>query len=76
MTQSNNILVVWHFRGDGENKDKPFKKCVKKHTCPSIREGPFDGDLLHSHAYYLLQLQFHWGSDNTKGSEHELNGKK
>ena len=24
--------------------------------------------------YKVLQLHFHWGSDNTKGSEHEYDG--
>eukprot|EP00091_Calanus_sinicus_P016300 TRINITY_DN355_c0_g1_i5.p1 TRINITY_DN355_c0_g1~~TRINITY_DN355_c0_g1_i5.p1 ORF type:complete len:331 (-),score=87.63 TRINITY_DN355_c0_g1_i5:140-1132(-) len=31
--------------------------------------GPLDG------AYQILQLHFHWGSDDTKGSEHTLDGK-
>jgi len=31
--------------------------------------GPLNGD------YQILQLHFHWGSDDTKGSEHTLNGK-
>ena len=26
-------------------------------------------------AYQILQLHFHWGSDDTKGSEHTLDGK-
>ena len=32
--------------------------------------GPLDGD------YQILQLHFHWGSDDTKGSEHTLNGNR
>jgi len=31
--------------------------------------GPLDGD------YQILQLHFHWGSDDTKGSEHTIDGK-
>ena len=27
-------------------------------------------------SYQILQLHFHWGSDDTKGSEHTLNGKE
>ena len=30
--------------------------------------GPLDG------SYQILQLHFHWGKDNTKGSEHTYDG--
>ena len=26
--------------------------------------------------YQILQLHFHWGSDNTQGSEHTLDGQR
>ena len=29
-----------------------------------------------SSEYQILQFHFHWGSDNSKGSEHTLNGQK
>ena len=32
--------------------------------------GPLEGD------YQILQLHFHWGSDDTKGSEHTLDGQR
>jgi len=32
--------------------------------------GPLDGD------YQILQLHFHWGADDSKGSEHTLDGKQ
>lgn len=46
-----------------------------KYKCPSIRDGPYGG-VEHSHAYFLWQLHFHWGSvgDVTKGSEHTVDG--
>lgn len=31
------------------------------------------GGLIHS-TYKVAQFHFHWGSDNTKGSEHTYNG--
>jgi len=34
------------------------------------------GGPLGSDTYTLLQFHFHWGSDNSKGSEHFLNGKQ
>ena len=27
-------------------------------------------------SYQMLQLHFHWGADNTKGSEHTINGEE
>ena len=76
-TTSYLILVVWHFGGHGGNKKTPFKKCGSKQGCPSIRNGPFGGEK-YTHSYHLLQLEFHWGSmgDNSKGSEHVLDGKR
>ena len=35
----------------------------------SLSGGPLDSE------YKVLQLHFHWGSDNTKGSEHFYDGK-
>ena len=33
--------------------------------------GPFGNE-----QYQFLQLHFHWGSDDTKGSEHTIKGKQ
>jgi len=46
-----------------------------KTHCPNIRDGPYAGST-HSHAFYLWQLHFHWGSvgDDSKGSEHTVGG--
>jgi len=35
-----------------------------------LRGGPLGGD------YQMLQLHFHWGADDTKGSEHTLDGER
>ena len=32
--------------------------------------GPLEGE------YKILQLHFHWGSDDSRGSEHTLNGER
>lgn len=72
LLENNGHTVVWHI---SKNTTAPFKKCGKHFACPSIRNGPFGGSN-HTHAYYLLQAHFHWGSlgDNTKGSEHKVGG--
>lgn len=31
-------------------------------------------EVLKDGEYVFAQLNFHWGADNTKGSEHTLNG--
>ena len=35
-----------------------------------VSGGPLD------HAYQLQQLHFHWGAENTRGSEHTLDGRR
>ena len=37
--------------------------------------GVLSGGPLEGH-YQVLQLHFHWGADDTKGSEHTLDGKR
>lgn len=45
---------------------------VKFSTEKYIKGGP----LLNNEPYIFAQLHFHWGNDDTEGSEHTLNGKK
>jgi len=61
-----NPTVTTHMRGGGQYKAKT----------PSIRDGPFGGNV-YSHAYYLWKLEFHWGTPGNlkKGSEHTVDGK-
>ena len=62
-----NVSVVWHLQDDTTMR---LKKCWPK--CPSIRNGPFGGST-HTHAYYLLQIQFHFGDlGSADGSEHSI----
>ena len=35
-----------------------------------LRGGPLSGE------YQMLQLHFHWGGDDTRGSEHTIDGKE
>lgn len=71
LLENNGHSVVWYPDTD---KTAPFKKCAKKYGCPSIRNGPFGGST-HTHAYYLLQLHFHWGNGSEHaGSEHLMDG--
>ena len=35
----------------------------------TIQDGPYNGEV-----YQFLQLHFHWGSKDTQGSEHTING--
>merc|ERR1711936_1368216 len=60
-----NPTVTTHMRGGGQYKAKT----------PSIRDGPFGGNV-YSHAYYLWKLEFHWGTpgNTKKGSEHTVDG--
>jgi hypothetical protein len=37
----------------------------------TITGGPYG-----TNTYQLAQFHFHWGCDNTKGSEHTINGKR
>ena len=70
-----NIAVVWHLHSTGTNR---LAFCWKHRKCPSIRNGPFAGST-HTHAYFLLQLHFHWGNNGghwNKGSEHTVDGKQ
>ncbi|KAF4528484.1 hypothetical protein B566_EDAN013031, partial [Ephemera danica] len=36
---------------------------------PELSGGPLQG------GYTFLQMHFHWGADNTRGSEHTIDGK-
>jgi hypothetical protein len=73
LTKLLTILVVWV----PNKKSKAHMLGGKnwKYKCPSIRDGPYGG-VEHTHAYFLWQLHFHWGSvgDVTKGSEHTVDG--
>lgn len=76
--ENNGHSMVWHI---STNADYPLAKCMRAHNCPSIQDGPFGGRT-HSHAYYLVQLHFHWGQnrgqncvDPEMGSEHTVDGK-
>jgi carbonic anhydrase len=71
--QNNGHSIVWHLHSTGTNQ---LAFCWKHGKCPSIRNGPFAG-VKHTHAYYLLQLHFHWGDNGdhwNKGSEHTVDG--
>ena len=37
----------------------------------TIQDGPYNGEV-----YQFLQLHFHWGSKDTQGSEHTIDGKE
>jgi hypothetical protein len=37
-------------------------------------EGILSGSHLGSDQYYLWQFHFHWGTDNSRGAEHAVNG--
>lgn len=60
-----NPTTTTHMRGGGQYKAKT----------PSVRDGPFGGNV-YSHAYYLWKLEFHWGTpgNTKKGSEHTVDG--
>ena len=42
---------------------------VEDVTALTVSGGPFGGE-----KYCLKQLHFHWGSDNSRGSEHFVDG--
>jgi len=66
--------VSWYVNSASTSHMKGGKKWKRK--TPSIRDGPFGGNVF-SHAYYLWKLEFHWGQPGNanKGSEHTIDGK-
>jgi len=46
---------------------------VHEDESDGIMTGPVLGE---GQSYQMLQLHFHWGADNTKGSEHTINGEE
>ena len=69
------VLVTWYPNKKGGMEVYGGENW--KYKCPNIRDGPYGG-LTHTNAYYLWQLHFHWGSpgDDSKGSEHTVDGKQ
>ena len=54
-----------------EDNSSDIKICQKMDLSGgSISGGPLDQE------YKVKQLHFHWGSNNLRGSEHLLNGKR
>ena len=46
----------------------PFQQIDVSNSAAVLSGGPLGSD------YKVLQLHFHWGSDDTKGSEHKYDG--
>ena len=47
-----------------------FSSALKIRPFSALSGGPFDGD-----TYQLVQFHAHWGGENSRGSEHTVDGK-
>ncbi|ESO98299.1 hypothetical protein LOTGIDRAFT_114576, partial [Lottia gigantea] len=71
---------------DLEKNSLMFNYCISRETdilnnghtlavFPRVKHVLTGGPLLPDNEYELAEIRFHWGRDNTRGSEHTVNGK-